>query len=107
MRRVLAKFSTIVAAQLTLAMTALLLVAFAPPAQGRMLLVPIDGKPIPAAMVEGHHATPLKPGPLEGSWIVEGQRDALAGLFASEGIVVLAAPEAICGGTASSEEQQA
>jgi hypothetical protein len=107
MGRVLAKFSPIVAAQLTLAMTALLLVAFAPPAQGRMLLVSIHGEPIPPAMVESHHATPLKPGPIEGSWIVEGQRSALAGLFSSEGIIVLAAPEALCGGPAANGEYQA
>ena len=106
MRRVLAKFSPIVAAQFTLAMTALLLVAFAPPAYGRMLLVPIDGEPIPAAMVESRHAIPLKAGPLKGSWIVEGQRDALAGLFSSDGIIVLAAPEALCGGPVASGEYQ-
>ena len=106
MQRVLAKVSPIVAAQLTLAMTALLLVAFAPPAQGRILLVPIDGEPIPAALVESHHATPLKPGPLDGSWVVEGQRDSLAGLFSSQGIIVLAAPEALCGGPEEDGEYQ-
>jgi hypothetical protein len=87
-------------------MAALLLVAFAPPAQGRMLRVPIDGKPIAAAMVESRHATPLKPGPLEGSWIVEGRRDLLAGLFSSDGIIVLAAPEALCGGPVANAEYQ-
>jgi hypothetical protein len=107
MRGMLPKFSPMVAAQLTLAVGAMLLVAFAPPAQGRMLLVPIDGEPIAAAMVESHHATPLKPGPLDGSWIVEGQRDALAGLFSSEGIIVLAAPEALCGGPVANAENQA
>lgn len=106
MQRVLAKFSPIVAAQLTLAIATILLVAFAPPAQGRMLLVPIDGEPIRAAMIESHHATPLKAGPLEGSWIVEGQRDALAGLFSSEGIIVLSAPEALCGGSVANGEYQ-
>jgi hypothetical protein len=106
MRRVLAIFRPIVAAQLTLAMAALLLVAFAPPAHGRMLLVPINGEPIQAAMIEGRHATPLKPGPLDGSWVVEGQRDSLAGLFSSQGIIVLAAPEALCGGPEEDGEYQ-
>jgi hypothetical protein len=93
--------------QLALAAVALLVVSFAPPAFGRMMLVPLDGRPIPVALVEGRLATPLKPGPLSGSLVVEGRRDALAGLFSSEGIVVLAAPEAICGGDVSIEEQRA
>jgi hypothetical protein len=98
MRWKFARFSPIVVAQLTLALTALLLVAFTPPAQGRMLLIPLDGESIAAATIRGRDATPLKPGPISGSWVVEGRRDALAGLFASESILVLAAPDAICGG---------
>jgi len=96
MRGVIAKFSPIVAGQLTLAMAALLLVAFAPPAQGRMLLVPLNGEPISEAMVRDFHATPLKPGPLQGSWLVDGERASLAGLLSSKRIVVLAAPAALC-----------
>jgi hypothetical protein len=107
MRRGLNRFCPIVAGQLVLGVTALLLVAFAPPAQGRMLLVPLDGHPISAAIIERHQATPLKPGPVRGSWIVNGRRAALAGLFSSEAIIVLAAPDAICGGPVLSEEQQA
>lgn len=107
MRGVHAKISPIVAGQLMLAMSALLLVAFAPPAQGRMLLVPLDGEPISKSAVESRHATLLKPGPLEGSWVVEGQRVALAGLLSSEGIIVLAAPDAICGGPVSNGESRA
>jgi hypothetical protein len=103
MRGVSIKYSPIVAGQLALALTALLLVAFTPPTQGRMLLVPLNGEAVTAAVVQSRHATPLKPGP-RGSWIVEGQRAALAGLFSTEGIIVLAAPEAICGGPVSSEE---
>lgn len=97
MRGVLANTSPIVAAQLTLAVAALLLVAFAPPAQGRMLLVPLNGKSITEPMIWGLHATPLKPGPLQGSWVVEGERASLAGLLSSKGIIVLAAPAAVCG----------
>ena len=92
-----------VAGQLALAMTALLLVAFAPPAQGRMLLVPLNGDPINVATLRRHHATPLRPGPVPGSWVVDGQRAELTELISSQGIVLLAAPEAICGGPASNE----
>ena len=107
MRRGLAKFSPLVAGQLVLGVTALLLVAFAPPAQGRMLLVPLNGQPISAALIESRDATPLKPGPVRGSWVVDGQRAALAGLFLSQSIIVLAAPDAICGGPVTGEERQA
>ena len=93
--------------QLTLGMSALLLAAFAPPAQGRMLLVPIDGEPISEAAVKTYRVTALKPGPIGGSWIIEGRRDDLAGLFSSEGIIVLAAPAAICGGPVSRKDMQA
>jgi hypothetical protein len=98
MRGVFARISPMVATQLALALSALLLVAFAPPAQGRMLLISLDGETIPPAMILARNATPLKPGPIGGSWVVEARRDALAGLFASEAIIVLAAPDAICGG---------
>jgi hypothetical protein len=87
-------------AQVTLGVMALMLVAFAPPAQGRMLIVPLDGQLISGSAIHQLHATPLAAGPFPGSWIVDGERRELAGLW-SEGIVVLAAPEAICGGAAS------
>ena len=87
-------------AQMTLGVMALMLVAFAPPAQGRMLIVPLDGEPIAGTAIRQLHATPLAAGPLPGSWIVDGKRRSLSGLW-SEGIIVLAAPEAICGGAAS------
>jgi hypothetical protein len=95
MRWVLARFSPIVAGQLVLAMSALLVVAFAPPPQGRMLLVPLDGQPVSRATLDGLMATPLKPGPLPGSWVVEGDRRLLSGLWAQWGLV-LAAPAALC-----------
>ena len=102
MRGVLLRLSPIVAGQLTLAMSAMLLVTFAPPAQGRMLLVPLNGDPISEPMIWGFHATPLKPGPLQGSWIVEGERAPLAGLLTSKGLIVLAAPAALCASPVSS-----
>ena len=88
------------AAQATLGLLALILVAFAPPAQGRMLIVPLDGHEIAGSEIVQLHATPLAAGPLPGSWIVAAERRSLAGLW-SEGVVVVAAPDAICGGAAS------
>lgn len=81
--------------QLALAMLALVVVAFTPPAQGRMLLVPLDGQPVSQATIIGAEAVPLVPGPLAGSWVVEGDRQLLSGLWARK-ILVLAAPAAIC-----------
>ena len=102
MRAMFAKTGPMLIGQLTLGASALLLAAFAPPAQGRMLLVPLDGEPIARTTIESAHALALKPGPVRGSWVVDGQRTALAGLM-SEGIIVLAAPDAICGGLLSNE----
>jgi hypothetical protein len=81
--------------QLVLAMLALVVVAFAPPAQGRMLLVPLDGRPVSRAAIEAAAATPLKAGPLPGSWVVDGSRERLSGLWA-EKVMVLAAQAALC-----------
>src|SRR5262245_641112 len=87
-------------AQVMLGALALLAVAFAPPAQGRMLLVPLNGQPVSVATVASHQATPLLPGPLPGSLVVEGDRGPLSDLL-SQGVLVLAAPDAICGGQGS------
>ena len=81
--------------QLALAMLALAVVAFAPPAHGRMLLVPLDGQPVSRATIAGLRATPLKSGPLPGSWVVDGSREPLSGLWAQR-VLVLAAPAALC-----------
>lgn len=107
MRRGLNRVSPIVAGQLVLGVTALLLVAFTPPAQGRMLLIPLSAKPISEAMVESHHAIPLKPGPVMGSLVADGRQAALAGMFSSRAIIVLAEPNAIGGGPVPTEERQA
>ena len=96
MQLALAKSGPIVV-QLVLATLALLVVAFAPPAHGRMLLVPLDGQPVSKADIEAKAATPLKSGPLPGSWVVDGDRQRLSGLWA-ENVVVLAAPAALCNG---------
>ena len=93
-------------AQVALGILALIMVAFAPPAQGRMLIVPLDGHQITGSAILQLHATPLAAGPFPGSWIVEGESQSLAGLW-SEGIAVLAAPEAICIGAVSGDSANA
>lgn len=81
--------------QLALAMLALLVVTFTPPGQGRMLLVPLDGRPVERAAIMALKATPLKPGPMPGSWVVDGDRQRLSGLWGQR-VLVLAAPAALC-----------
>jgi hypothetical protein len=88
--------SPIIVGQAAIAAAALMALAFAPPAHGRMLVVPIDGEPVDRQLVRNAHATVLVQGPLPGSWIVEGQRARLARSFSSKGIIILAAPHAIC-----------
>jgi len=95
MQLVLGKTGPIVV-QLVLAMLALAVVAFAPPAHGRMLLVPLGDEPVSRAAIEAVAATPLKAGPLPGSWVVDGDRERLLSLWAQK-ILVLAAPAALCG----------
>ena len=85
----------LIGAQLALAVLAMLTVTLAPPEQGRMLLVPLDGKPVSKATIAGLMATPLKPGPLPGSWVVDGNRRLLSALWAQH-VLVLAAPAALC-----------
>jgi len=89
-----------IAAQMALAILALVLIAFAPPAYGRMLLVPLDGQPVSSMAIRDLRATPLVAGPLPGSWVVEGDRRLLSGLW-SKGVMVLAAPAAVCASPAS------
>ena len=89
-----AKFGP-VSVQLALAVLALLAMAFTPPAQGRILLVPLDGEPVSRAAIEGLAASPLRAGPMPGSWVVAGDRARLSGLWARR-VLVLAAPAALC-----------
>lgn len=85
----------LIAAQLALAVLAVLAVAFTPPAQGRMLLVPLDGQPVNRADVEVLRATTLAAGPLPGSLVVDGNRGLLSALWVRR-VLVLAAPAALC-----------
>lgn len=81
--------------QLALATLALLVAAFTPPAQGRILLVPVGGQSVSRGSIAEVKATVLARGPLPGSWVVEGERRRLAPLWTKK-VLVLAAPQAIC-----------
>lgn len=89
------------ALQLALAVTALLAMAFAPGEAGRTLLVPIDGTPIDRAVLQQLMLRPLAPGPLPGSVIVDGRGRSLAGRLLGSGVIMLAAPAAMCGGVSA------
>lgn len=96
--------SPVIVGQVAVASAALLTLTFAPPAYGRMLVVPIDGEPVDQGLIHNAHATVLIKGPLPGSWVVEGQRALLARSFSSKGIILLAAPQAICADRTSGAE---
>lgn len=74
-----------------MAMLALVAVAFTPPAEGRMLLLPLDGRPIDRAAVVAARATLLAPGPLPGSLVVDKDRRLLSGLWTRR-VLAMAAP---------------
>jgi hypothetical protein len=59
--------------------------------------VPLSGRPVPPALLNNLTLRPLARGPLPGSVVVEGQGREIAGLLLRQGIVMLAAPSAICG----------
>ena len=74
--------------------------AFAPPARGRMLLVPLApgaAAKLPAAAVTGG-ARLLGMGPVPGSLVVVADRARLGGVSLADGMVILSAPPLLCGG---------
>ena len=85
--------------QLTLGALALLAVAFAPPAQGRMLLVPVmpgAAAKLPAVALD-HDMLLLGVGPFDGSLVVTGDGQALMAPLWRVGVIAIAAPPALCG----------
>lgn len=79
--------------------------AFAPPARGRMLLVPLSpgsAAALPAAAVNGG-ARLLGVGPIAGSLVVVGQRARLNGVSLADGVIILSAPPLLCGSAATEE----
>lgn len=77
----------------------LVVLAFAPPAQGRMLLVPetdaAAARLVPLAVGAG--GLLVGPGPLPRSYVVIGDRARLTAGMGGQAIVTLAAPWAGCG----------
>jgi hypothetical protein len=90
--------------QAGVALLALIGFAFAPPAQGRLLLVPITGNERAALNVAlDGDARLLGAGPLRGSLVVAGSRDRFASAALDRGILILAAPSSWCGGPGDNE----
>lgn len=88
--------------QIGVAVAAMVGFAFAPPARGRMLLVPLSSgaaAKLPAAAVNGG-AKLLGSGPVGGSLVVIAERDRLGALSLADGVIILSAPPLLCGGAA-------
>lgn len=84
--------------QLGLAAAIIVVIALWPPQRGAMLMIPLDGRlatAVDVAMAGG--AALLATGPLPGSMIVIGDRAALDRSAIGHGILLLAAPRALCG----------
>lgn len=87
-------------AQLALAAFALLCAAFWPPAEGRMLLMPVTGgasNHMLARAIDGG-ARLLGEGPIPGSFVITGSHLAIASALSGEAVLIVAAPPALCGG---------
>ncbi|MFD1786869.1 hypothetical protein ACFSC3_04715 [Sphingomonas floccifaciens] len=73
-------------------------IAFWPPQRGAMLMIPLSGHAATAVDVAlAGHASLIGMGPLPGSMVVLGDRAMLGGPALDRGILLLAAPRAICG----------
>lgn len=85
--------------QLVLGVSAVVILALYPPAQGRMILVPVW--PGASAHLAAHAldrgGVLVDGGPLPGSLVVSGDRSAIAPFMLAHGILVLAAPPSGCG----------
>jgi len=85
--------------QLFAAGSALSAIAFAPPAEGALLLVPLAGQSADSLAVWATHAGVriVGRGPLPGSLAVEGRTVALVGVALRHATLITAAPPAACG----------
>lgn len=93
------KFPGTLPLQIGLVATGLTAAVIAPPANGVMMLVPVTastGSALNLAM--DRHARFLGAGPIPGSLIVEGRRDALWPAMLGSGTMLLAARADWCGG---------
>lgn len=85
--------------QLLTAGTALAAIAFAPPAEGQLLLVPLAGQDADTLTVWAADGDTriVGRGPLPGSLVVQGRAAALAGAALRHATLIVAAPPAACG----------
>lgn len=86
--------------QIGAVVAAMVALAFAPPARGRMLLVPLAPRAaakLPAAAVAGG-ARLLGTGPVTGSLVVVADRAQLGGVSLADGMIILSGPALLCGG---------
>lgn len=84
--------------QATLAAVVMSWLLVVPPAQGRMMLVPLDGRAsaaLPALALHGETRL-VATGPIPGSLIVYGRRDDLAARLLAHGILTVATPLGGC-----------
>lgn len=90
---------SLIALQIVLVLSGLVLLALWPPASGRMLLVPVTAAArhglVTAAV--GRGARLVARGPIPGSMIVSGQRGLLMGALVRHGILAMVAPAGGCG----------
>jgi hypothetical protein len=94
--------------QVGMVVAAMLGFAFAPPARGRMMLVPLSSGAaarLPAAAVDGG-AKLLGPGPLAGSLVVMAERARLAAVSLADGVIILSAPALFCGAAAGEGSEE-
>lgn len=86
-------------AQMLIVFCTILLVSFAPPARGTMLLVSMTR--LPVALISDRAAAagaqPMGIGPLPASLLVFGDRDRILAKALPAGIIALAAPASLCG----------
>lgn len=85
--------------QIAVAIGAFTVLAFFPPSNGRMIIVSLGAADRDAALNTAllHGARLVGPGPLWGTFVIEGVRARLSGPLARKGTIVIAAPPAGCG----------
>jgi hypothetical protein len=82
--------------QILLGAASLLILAFYPPAHGRMLLVPLNGVSVNEALTARLMLYRVGQGPLPGSVLVDGPGLMMAAALLREGVVPLGAPQVLC-----------
>ena len=95
----------VMTAQLVLAAAALCILAFAPPARGQMMLVPLDGDPISPSLLGQLPLVPERSGPTPGSLLVFGSSEGQFLNLLEQGVLILSAPQPICGASYPEDDE--